>query len=264
VRTRTRYVIDVLPLGAVGDVDWIRLRATAKFLRLYYGVPVRLLGPVPLAGLPAEASRSGPGGERQYAAPYLLERVIRPRLRRDTMACLAMTNVDLVPGPGWGRIKYLYGFAAVDARVAIASAYRCRSAEQDRRGRREELRRILKTAAHEVGHVLRIPHCTSWACNMNGQNSRFEMDRRPLWLCPDCAAKIAWASQIEPAERYRRLEAFCRDHDLEEEAAFYRRSREALEFRLARRDGSRPVASRERAARPTLLERVGESLLGWR
>jgi archaemetzincin len=63
---------------------------------------------------------------------------------------------------------------------------------------------------------------------MCGSNNRSESDRRPLALCPECAAKVAWATRCAPAARYRRLLRLSREAGLKEEAAFYARLLRAL------------------------------------
>ncbi len=59
-------------------------------------------------------------------------------------------------------------------------------------------------------------------------NSLPESDRRPLALCPECMAKVCWAAQADPIERYRKLAAFCREQKLSAEAEFYEKSLRAL------------------------------------
>ena len=71
-------------------------------------------------------------------------------------------------------------------------------------------------------------HCTAYACNMSGSNSLGESDRLPLALCPECLAKLSWAVDFDPAERYRLLEAFTERYGLTEESARYRELRVAL------------------------------------
>ena len=72
-------------------------------------------------------------------------------------------------------------------------------------------------------------HCTAYECNMCGSNSLTESDRQPSALCPECLAKVCWATKSDPVERYRKLLAFCRKHGLDDEAKFYGKSIEALE-----------------------------------
>jgi archaemetzincin len=82
----------------------------------------------------------------------------------------------------------------------------------------------MKTATHELGHMLSMKHCILYACNMCGSNHREEADRRPLALCPECVAKLGWATQADLKERYRDLAAFLKKHGFKEESAFYEKS----------------------------------------
>jgi archaemetzincin len=66
-----------------------------------------------------------------------------------------------------------------------------------------------------------IQHCTAYECNMCGSNHRAESDRHPLYLCPECHAKVCWATNAEPVARLRRLAEFCRQHGLEQERAYF-------------------------------------------
>jgi hypothetical protein len=52
-------------------------------------------------------------------------------------------------------------------------------------------------------------------------------ESRPMHLCPVCLRKLPWNLQAEPGPYLRRLEAFCREHGLEE-ADWYTRAVAAL------------------------------------
>lgn len=108
------------------------------------------------------------------------------------------------------------------------SIYRNGDPAGDASQRRLCLLRTIKTATHETGHMFSMHHCTSFECNMCGSNHREEADRRPLALCPECLAKLVWATGVNPIARFDSLSQFCRAHGLETEAAFYERSRAAL------------------------------------
>lgn len=90
------------------------------------------------------------------------------------------------------------------------------------------LLRTLKTASHETGHMFSLLHCTTHECGMCGSNHQEESDRRPLWFCPECEAKICWAARLDPVVRFRSLAAFCEGEGLKPEAGFYRRSADHL------------------------------------
>ena len=46
--------------------------------------------------------------------------------------------------------------------------------------------RCLKTACHEICHVLGMTHCPYFECLMNGSNLVNEADKKPFALCPIC------------------------------------------------------------------------------
>ncbi|MBW2732075.1 MAG: hypothetical protein JRH20_06745 [Deltaproteobacteria bacterium] len=82
------------------------------------------------------------------------------------------------------------------------------------------LKRALKLSAHEIGHMFGLKHCVFYECVMNGVNSRAEMDRSPLHLCPVCLSKLQWNVKFDAVQRYRGLARFYREEGLEQEAAF--------------------------------------------
>ncbi|MDP2877746.1 MAG: hypothetical protein Q8O00_16270, partial [Holophaga sp.] len=88
--------------------------------------------------------------------------------------------------------------------------------------------RAIGTAVHETCHMFTMMHCTAYACCMGGSNSLEESDRHPLWLCPECLAKLCWAVQTDPLLRFHKLAAFCERNGLTKEAIFYRKSIERL------------------------------------
>jgi hypothetical protein len=66
--------------------------------------------------------------------------------------------------------------------------------------------------------------CTLYECNMCGSNHREEADRRPLWLCPHCLAKLCHATGADPVRRFKDLVAFSRREGLKPEQEFYEKS----------------------------------------
>jgi len=65
-------------------------------------------------------------------------------------------------------------------------------------------------------------------CGMCGSNHREEADRRPLWFCPECMAKVCWAKGTDPVSRYQTLADFCDKNGLVKEKAFYEKSIKVL------------------------------------
>jgi len=157
----------------------------------------------------------------QILSTYVLDQVLIPRVPRDAVAVLALTTSDLWPGKGW---NFVFGQASLQSRVGVWSIYRNGDPDAGEEEFRLCLRRTLKTATHETGHMFSMLHCTAYECNMCGSNHRVESDRHPLWLCPVCLAKLTWATGVEPVGRYERLAAFCKENRFVEEAEFFQKS----------------------------------------
>lgn len=217
----------VQPLGPFEPAQRRVVDATANFLELYFGLPVEVLPDLPLTLVAAQARRRHPQwGDPQVLTTWVLEHLLVPRLPPDAAALVGLTAVDLWPGEGW---NYVFGQASLRARVGVWSIYRYGDPAAGPRAFRLALLRSLKVASHEVGHMFSLQHCTAWECNLQGSNSLAETDAHPLALCPECSAKLSWATGAEPALRYRALADFCRVHALLGEALVYERSLAALE-----------------------------------
>lgn len=224
---RRRRVIYVQPLGKFDQVQAKLVERTAEFLGLYFGLTVRMREPLGLEIIPDHARRTHPTwGDKQILSTYVLSDVLRPRLPRDATAYIALTASDLWPGEGW---NFVFGQASLAERVGVWSIYRNGNPHEGDEAYRTCLRRTLKTASHETGHMFSMAHCTFYECNMCGSNHRAEADRRPLALCPICLAKLCWATRAEPEERFERLADFCDEAGLKPEAALYRKSCEAMQ-----------------------------------
>lgn len=222
-----RRVLYLQPLGEFSETQQKILDRTAEYMHLYFGLPVKKQGPLSLDVIPPEARRTHPSwGMDQILSTYVLDQVLIPRVRRDAVAVLALTTSDLWPGEGW---NFVFGQASLQSRVGVWSIYRNGDPDAAADAFRLCLRRTLKTATHETGHMFSMLHCTAYECNMCGSNHRVESDRHPLWLCPVCLAKLTWATKVEPIPRYQRLAAFCKENGLTEEAVFFQNSIVAMQ-----------------------------------
>jgi archaemetzincin len=160
-------------------------------------------------------------GDRQILTGYVLD-LLKRRRPADAVAVLGLTTADLWPGEGW---NFVFGQASLRDRVGVWSLYR----QGDPHAEYATcLRRTLKTAVHETGHMLGIAHCTAYECGMNGSNHRAEADARPLWFCPEDEMKVWWACRVDPRTRYERLVEFAGAHGLDREARFWEKSLAAL------------------------------------
>lgn len=213
----------IQPLADFSPTQMRLVRATADLLGRWYGVPVKILDPIRLDPIPDHAQHvsSGHGGV-QLLTGYLLDR-LRERRPDDAVAVLALTPLDLWPDkPGWGHV---IGQASLKDRVGVWSLFRMGDPETEYE---TCLRRTLKTAVHESGHMFGIPHCIAYECGMNGSNHKEEGDVRPMWFCADDEMKVWWAFGADPARRYEQLIAFADAHGLAPEARVWRASAGAL------------------------------------
>lgn len=225
--TADRRRIYVQPLGAFSPGQQRVLDLTVEFMGLYLGLPVVKQEPIPASAIPAKARRRLPGaGWTQFLAPYLLDELLLPGLPQDAAARIALTATDLWPGKGW---NFVFGEASTGDRVGVWSTHRFGDPQQSEATFRLCLLRAMGTAVHETCHMFTMQHCTAYACCMNGSNSLEESDRVPLWLCPQCLAKLCWAVGFDPARRFEALAAFCRRNGLMKEAAFYGKCLERCE-----------------------------------
>lgn len=219
-----RRVLYVQPIGELGRAHADVVANVTAYLSLFFGLEVRTQAPLPLTSVPAEARRKRHGTEQLLSA-FVLDDLLAPRLPDDAAAYIALTAEDLWPGQGW---NFVFGEASLEDRVGVWSMHRYGDPKAGPESRRRILRRTLRVATHETAHMFSVRHCTAYECVMNGANNLDESDRSPLWLCPECLAKILWATDQDAATRFTRLAAFARAHGLAEEAAFFQRSAAAV------------------------------------
>jgi archaemetzincin len=215
------------PLGALTKTQRSIVDTTGEYMRRFFGLEVRQLPELSLSLVPKSARRVHPDwGVPQILTSFILEKLLVPRLPDDAAALISFTASDLWPGEGW---NFVFGQASLRDRVGVWSIYRYGDPEEGARAFKRTLTRALKVAVHETGHMFSLEHCTAYECVMGGSNSLDESDRRPLELCPECMAKICWATERDPIARYRDLQAFAAEHGFTDEAAFFGRSIAALE-----------------------------------
>jgi archaemetzincin len=225
--TAQREVIYIQPLGAFKAAERKILDLAAKFEGIFFQLPVQVRADLPLSVIPGRARRTHPEWKTpQILSTYVLDQVLVPRLPRDAVACIAFTESDLWPGKGW---NFLFGQASLANRVGVWSMHRFGDPAASEASFRVTLRRTLRTAVHETGHMFSMWHCIDFECVMNGSNHLEEADSQPLWLCPLCLAKLCHATGAEPRKRFEELIAFAKENELADEETFWRQSLAALQ-----------------------------------
>ncbi len=205
--TRERRTIYIQPIGKFTAEQKRAVALSAEYMKAFYDLPVKLNAEMPLGEVPAEKKRKIEyRNNLQIRTAYFLDDVLPKMLPSDAAALIAFTNYDLYPGDTW---SFVFGQATFSERVGVYSLYRLSDIAFQRDNDKDRLlTRTLKIAMHETGHMFSMKHCIKYECLMSGTNHLDETDRRPLDNCPECMAKLAWAMDYEPAERYKNLAAF--------------------------------------------------------
>lgn len=209
----------IQPIGSLNAQETVRVGETAAFLSAFYHAPCTVLKSVSDELVP-ESMRRIHGGKTQFNATYVLDHVLKPRRPDDAIAVLAITATDLYPSE---QYNFVFGLASLSQRVGVWSLSRYGDPRQD-----DFRRRLFKVAVHETGHMFGIPHCVAFDCLMNYVNNRPELDRVPMWFCPECVQKVAYARKLEIGDYLRSLSMFAVKHDLENEGDFWNRSADAV------------------------------------
>jgi len=222
--TGQRRTLVVQPLGGVDEARGRVLALVGEALGAYFGLPTRVEPALDLGTPPPDARRRA-AGITQLRTGWILEDVLKPRLPHDAAALLGFTIQDLWPGLGW---NFVFGEASLEDRVGVWSLHRYGDPSIDPGAFKETLRRAVKVALHETGHMFSLAHCTAFKCVQAGINSLEEEDRSPFWPCPDCLAKISWVTSSDPRTRLSAMADFCRKADLNLEASHFERDLHAL------------------------------------
>lgn len=221
--TTERQKIYVLPLGTFTEQQKEIIATTADYLAVFYDLPVQTMPGkmLPQTLVKKDTRYNEYLRTRQVRTGYIMDAVLKPMLPDDAAALIAFTNEDLFPDD---TMSFVFGQASMENRVGVWSLKRL----ELKTSRDTFLRRMLKIAAHETGHMFTIRHCTKYECVMSGTNHIGETDRRPIDACPECTAKICWLSDIGIATRYKKLAEFCRKNGLLKEAVDFERKLKAV------------------------------------
>jgi archaemetzincin len=202
--------------GFVGMVRTPELTAIAAVLAAFFATPVDTLRveAFPAARIPRRIR----DGRAQYDARALLDRAA-VRLPKNAHSMLALVNVDLFV---LSEQAYAYGWSTLHNRLGVIGFSRLEPgahgelAPEDAPG--ALLRRGLRVAVHEVGHMFGLGHCQVFRCAMNGIADLADLDATPLRLCPLCLRKLHIVTGLDPRARDAALLAVFTELGITEEA----------------------------------------------
>jgi archaemetzincin len=129
---------------------------------------------------PAEDAR-----RRQYHSTAILlqmERAVDPDAR-----VLGVTGCDLyVP-----VLTFVFGEAQLDGNCAVVSTARLKEEFYGLPPREDLMReRLVKEAAHELGHTFGLRHCMDWRCVMSSSHGVERLDIKGAEFCATCRKPV--------------------------------------------------------------------------
>ena len=121
----------------------------------------------------------------QYYSTAILqqmERSLDPDAR-----ILGVTGCDLfVP-----VLTFVFGEAQLDGHCAVVSTARLKDEFYGLPASGELLReRLVKEAAHELGHTFGLRHCADWRCVMSSSHAVERLDVKGVEFCKSCRAPL--------------------------------------------------------------------------
>ena len=193
----SRLVVHLVPLGEIDDET---VQQAAEGLRTH--VPAIVVVEPRAALAPSTASsikgrwraekildwmENIASGERDAGGPQAAPGT--------TQKWMSLTDVDIVAqkgqNPNWGVL----GLGNVDGRFCVLSTFRMRRKWENGGAPEDVVRdRLWKTAVHELGHTLGLPHCPHVGCIMEDAHGTVKTTDREVELCPDCARRFREAS----------------------------------------------------------------------
>lgn len=203
--TVERKTIYIQPIGKFSAEQHKVIDRTADYMHAFFNLRVVLRDQLPLTGVPKDLTRVQYPNNLQIRTSYFLDDLLPKLLPRDAAALVCLTSNDLYPEDTW---SFVFGQASLEKRVGVWSLWRLERDGAKRVSSDLLLARTLKVSMHETGHMFSMRHCTKYECLMSGTNHLAETDRRPLDVCPECAAKISWALNYPLSDRYKNLAAF--------------------------------------------------------
>jgi archaemetzincin len=199
---RTTFYLQ--PLGDAGTKYRETLERMRIYAEAYFGVPAKVLDPIPIFDEAYSAKRG------QYDAETIID-LLSERRPDDALVTMGIAEKDLyVPS-----LNFVFGLGHAGLRCGAYSLIRYETEDPA-----VFTRRSLKLLSHEAGHILSINHCVTYACVMQGANSLPEDDSHPMHVCPIDLQKVLWNGGQERRQRYRKLEELYLEWKLPAEAAW--------------------------------------------
>lgn len=208
----------IKPIGEFNNADFVILDKIAEYLKASFQTPVIVMKNTNDL-FPKEAVRENSNADKQVSSVYITDVLLKEQMPEDAWGVLAVTTDDIFRAEG---IHKLYGDTLRYARRGVISLYYLKN------GGKTSLSLALKGASHEATHLLSLPHCSEYRCNMNGRITLEEFGVAPLHYSPDCLCKVIFATGADMKKRFIDLIEFCRKNGLTQELDYYSRAHKII------------------------------------
>ncbi len=132
-----------------------------------------------------DVSFSRDENRRQYYSTAIIQRL--ERVSDPGARVLGVTSCDLyVP-----VLTFVFGEGQLDGNCAVVSTARLTEEFYGLPASEERLReRLVKEAAHELGHTFGLRHCADWRCVMTSSHGVERLDVKGAEFCAACRKTI--------------------------------------------------------------------------